>query len=71
MSAQDFEGTVGYTGAPGTVAALPDPEAWPECELCGTPYAFRRMYAIAVGRWIWAWTSDCKHKHAPARIGRP
>lgn len=39
----------------------PDPEIWPECSGCDTPYVLRRGLSMSQG-WLWAWMPDCRTK---------
>lgn len=38
----------------------PQPNIWPECPECHTPWAWRHGYTMAGTKW--AWMRDCKHK---------
>lgn len=44
---------------------MPDPAVWPECSVCATTWILRRAISFKVGKFIWVWQRDCKHKADP------
>lgn len=46
----------------------PDPDVWPQCEGCDTPYVLRRALSWSEGR-RWVWMQDCKHDKRKAQPG--
>jgi hypothetical protein len=52
-----------------------NPEAWPACSICTTPYVLRRVISVGEGP-IWVWQHDCSTKAgkpagAPCRGSHP
>lgn len=45
----------------------PQPQIYPECETCDTPYVYRRFLSLKTGGYVWAWSRDCKHKNSKWR----
>jgi hypothetical protein len=39
----------------------PNPEVWPECSGCATPYVLRRALSFTEGG-KWVWMADCRTK---------
>lgn len=43
--------------------ANPQPNLWPTCTTCETPWVWRRCLTLSGAKWMW--TRDCKHKSGP------
>lgn len=42
----------------------PQPQMYPQCPECSTPWVYCRFLSLSSGGYVWAWRRDCKHRNA-------